>query len=155
RRRRGDGPRRVLGGGRAPRGPDAHARRRAEPRIEASAVPDAPREAEVAVAQFLCRMALPTGEIVERTMIADSEAALRRELEERDVLPRDPRRATPRAWAFSAAMAVRSGIAAREFLFFTQEFPALLRAGLPTLASLDILIDRRKNQVFKKALVDI
>jgi type IV pilus assembly protein PilC len=43
----------------------------------------------------------------------------------------------------------------REFLFFNQEFSALLRAGLPILTSLDILIDRRKNPAFKKALLDI
>ena len=107
------------------------------------------------MAQFQCRMALPTGEIVERTMVADSEAALRRELEEKDMLLLESRRANPLASVVSDAMAVRARIASREFLFFNQEFSALLKAGLPILASLDILIDRRKNQVFKKALVDI
>jgi type IV pilus assembly protein PilC len=107
------------------------------------------------MAQFVCRMALPTGEIVERTMVADSEAALRRELEEKDMLLLESRRANPLASAVSDALSVRPRINAREFLFFNQEFSALLRAGLPILASLDILIDRRKNQVFKKALVDI
>jgi type IV pilus assembly protein PilC len=107
------------------------------------------------MAQFVCRMALPTGEIVERTMVADSEAALRRELEEKDMLLLEYRRQNPVFSAIGEALAVRPGIAAREFLFFNQEFSALLRAGLPILASLDILIDRRKNQVFKKALVDI
>src|SRR6185369_4675133 len=42
-----------------------------------------------------------------------------------------------------------------EFLFFNQELRALLKAGLPVLPSLDILIERRKNQVFKRALEDI
>src|SRR5262249_10459457 len=143
-RGQGDGPGRLLRGGRAAGRPDAHARRRAEPRIEARALPHAPREAEVAVAQFVCRMALPTGGIGERTMVADSEAALRRELEEKDMLLLESRRASPLASAFSDALAVRSRIAAREFLFFNQEFSALLKAGLPILASLDILIDRRK-----------
>jgi type IV pilus assembly protein PilC len=107
------------------------------------------------MAQFVCRMALPTGEIVERTMVADSEAALRRELEEKDMLLLEYRRASPVFSAVGEAFSVRAKIASREFLFFNQEFSALLRAGLPILASLDILIDRRKNQVFKKALVDI
>jgi type IV pilus assembly protein PilC len=107
------------------------------------------------MAQFVCRMALPTGEIVERTMVADSESALRRELEEKDMLLLESKRANPLGSALSDAMSMRPGIAAREFLFFNQEFSALLRAGLPILASLDILIDRRKNQVFKKALVNI
>ena len=105
--------------------------------------------------QFVCRMALPTGEIVERTMVADSEAALRRELEDKDMLLLDFRRENPVFSAIGEALSVRPGINAREFLFFNQEFSALLRAGLPILSSLDILIDRSKNQVFKKALVDI
>jgi type IV pilus assembly protein PilC len=107
------------------------------------------------MAQFVCRMALPTGEIVERTMVADSEAAVRRELEEKDLLVLTLRRQSPILSAFADVLAVRPRIAAREFLFFNQEFSALLRAGLPILTSLDILIDRRKNLVFKKALTDI
>jgi len=107
------------------------------------------------MAEFVCRMALPTGEIVERTVVADNEAAARRELEEKDFLVLELRRQNAVLSAFTDLIAVRPRIAAREFLFFNQEFSALLRAGLPILTSLDILIDRRKNLVFKKALVDI
>lgn len=107
------------------------------------------------MAQFVCRMALPTGEIVERTVIADSEAVLRRELEDKDMLVIDLRRQNPVLSTLAGAFALRSRIAAREFLFFNQEFSALLRAGLPILTSLDILIDRRKNLVFKRALENI
>jgi type IV pilus assembly protein PilC len=107
------------------------------------------------MAQFVCRMALPTGEIVERAVVADSEAALRREMEEKDMLVLELRRQNPVFSAIGEALAVRSRIAAREFLFFNQEFSALLRAGLPILTSLDILIDRRKNLLFKKTLMDI
>jgi type IV pilus assembly protein PilC len=107
------------------------------------------------MAQFICRMALPTGEIVERTVVADSEAAVRRELEDKDTLVLELRRQNPVFSAVAGAFAIKPRIAAREFLFFNQEFSALLRAGLPILTSLDILIDRRKNLVFKKALADI
>jgi type IV pilus assembly protein PilC len=105
--------------------------------------------------QFVCRMALPTGEIVERTVAAESEAALRHELEDKDMLILELRRQNPVLSAFGEAIKIRPRIAAREFLFFNQEFSALLRAGLPILTSLDILIDRRKNLVFKRALADI
>jgi type IV pilus assembly protein PilC len=107
------------------------------------------------MAQFVCRMALPTGEIVERTVVADTEAAVRRELEDKDMLVLELRRQNPVFSAVGGVLALRPRIAAREFLFFNQEFSALLRAGLPILTSLDILIDRRKNLVFKKALEDI
>ncbi len=107
------------------------------------------------MAQFVCRMALPSGEVVERTVVADTEAALRRELEEKDMLVLDLRRQNPVFSAVTGAFSVRPRINAREFLFFNQEFSALLRAGLPILTSLDILIDRRKNMIFKRALTDI
>ena len=107
------------------------------------------------MAQFICRLALPTGEIVERTMVADTESALRRELEDKDLLLLALRRENPFFSALGDALSVRQRIPAREFLFFNQEFSALLRAGLPIIASLDILIDRRKNLMFKKVLADI
>ncbi|HZN55325.1 MAG TPA: type II secretion system F family protein [Candidatus Polarisedimenticolaceae bacterium] len=107
------------------------------------------------MAQFVCRMALPTGEIVERAMVAETEAALRRELEDKDMLVLELRRQNPVVSAIGEALSIRPRIAAREFLFFNQEFSALLRAGLPILTSLDILIDRRKNLVFKKALLGV
>ena len=107
------------------------------------------------MAEFVCRMALPTGEIVERTVEAETEAALRRELEDKDMLVLELRRQNPVFSVVTGVFSRRARIPAREFLFFNQEFSALLRAGLPILTSLDILIDRRKNQVFKKALADI
>jgi type IV pilus assembly protein PilC len=107
------------------------------------------------MAQFVCRMALPTGEIVERTVDAESETALRRELEDKDTLVLEVRRQNAVFSAVGGALAMRQRIPAREFLFFNQEFSALLRAGLPILTSLDILIDRRKNPIFKKALENI
>jgi type IV pilus assembly protein PilC len=107
------------------------------------------------MAQFVCRMALPTGEIVERTVAADTEAALRRELEDKDMLVLELRRQNALMSVVGEVLAVKPRIAGREFLFFNQEFSALLRAGLPILTSLDILIDRRKNLVFKKTLMDI
>jgi type IV pilus assembly protein PilC len=100
-------------------------------------------------------MAMPTGEIVERMFVADSEAALRRELEEKDFLLLNVRRRSPLLETVIGIVKLRPRISSREFLFFNQEFAALIKAGLPILTSLDILIDRRKNATFKRALVDV
>ncbi len=105
--------------------------------------------------EFFCRMATPSGEIVERVMLADDEGALRRELEGKDCLVLDLRQRNELLGALRSVFRLRSRISQREFLFFNQELRALLKAGLPVLASLDILIERRKNQVFKRALEDI
>src|SRR5262245_38568923 len=107
------------------------------------------------MAQFVCRMAMPTGEIVERMFAADSEAALRRELEEKDFLLLAVRRRSPALETLAGIARFRPRLSSREFLFFNQEFAALIKAGLPILTSLDILIDRRKNATFKRALVDV
>lgn len=107
------------------------------------------------MAEFFCRVAYPTGEIVERSFVADDEALLRRELESKDYLVLELRRRSPIVRAVMDAVRLRPKISMREFLFFNQELRALLRAGLPVLASLDILLERRKNVTFKRALSDI
>ena len=107
------------------------------------------------MAEFWCKMALPTGEIVERVLTAETESALRLELDSKDCLLLDVRRRSATLSAVAETFRVRPRVHAREFLFFNQEFAALIRAGLPILASLDILIERRKNPLFKRALQDI
>jgi type IV pilus assembly protein PilC len=105
--------------------------------------------------EFFCRMATPTGEIVERLMTADDEGSLRRELEGKDCLVLDLRLRNELLGSFRNLFRFGSRISQREFLFFNQELRALLRAGLPVLHALDVLIERRKNQVFRHALEDI
>jgi len=107
------------------------------------------------MAQFSCRVALPSGEIVERKFTAPDEAALRRDLEDKDYLLLDLRRRNPVLQMLGAILRLRPRISSREFLFFNQEMSALVRSGLPILASLDILLERRKNPVFRRALQDV
>ncbi len=107
------------------------------------------------MAQFFCRMAAPTGEIVERILTADDEAGLRRELEDKDYLVLDLRRRSRALQLALNAVKLRPRISSREFLFFNQELSALIRAGLPILTSLDILLERRENPTFRRALTDI
>jgi type IV pilus assembly protein PilC len=107
------------------------------------------------MAEFFCRVAYPTGEIVERGFEADDEGALRRELESKDYLILEMRRRNPVLQAITDTVRIKPKISSREFLFFNQELRALIKAGLPVLASLDILLERRKNPTFKAALQDI
>lgn len=107
------------------------------------------------MAQFVCRMALPSGEIVERSYVAADEPALRRLLEDKDYLVLDLKKRSPLLQMAGEVLRIRPRVSAREFLFFNQELSALLRSGLPIIPSLDILLERRKNQVFKRALLDV
>ena len=101
--------------------------------------------------EFRCRLGTPGGEVVEGIYIADNEARLRREFEEKGlfVLSLQSRRGlgglslTPKR--------VRK-IGTQEFLVFNQELATLLKAGMPLVQSLDILRARVSNPTFKAVL---
>jgi type IV pilus assembly protein PilC len=104
--------------------------------------------------EFRCRLATAGGDIVEGTYVADSEARLRRELEEKGlfVLSLHRRGGLP---GLSFGGTRRRKIARQEFLVFNQELATLLKAGMPLVQSLDILRQRVSNQTFKAVLDDV
>ena len=102
--------------------------------------------------EFICTVGTATGEVTQRVCSGESEDAVRAFLAEQDVLVLSLRRKMGLALPF---MGGRRRISASEFLVFNQELKALLKAGLPILGSLDMLIDRQKNPVFRQALVEI
>jgi type IV pilus assembly protein PilC len=107
------------------------------------------------MAEFACRIAMTTGEIVERVYTADNEVALRRELERKDFHVLEVKKAGGAGGAITSLLPFRARVGQKEFLLFNQELMALIRAGLPIISSLDILIERRKNAAFRRALIDI
>jgi len=96
--------------------------------------------------EFRCRLASPNGEIVEGVYIADSEARLRHELEEKGlfVLSLHPKGAVA---GLSLHLPQRRSINTREFLVFNQELATLLKAGMPLVQSLDLLKRRVESPV--------
>lgn len=107
------------------------------------------------MADFVCRLGTPTGQIVEKTYTAGSEDELRRSFESQDFLVFSIRKKAAAAALLDFSGLRRKRIAAKEFLIFNQELASLISAGLPIISSLDILIERRKNPVFKQVLTDI
>jgi len=104
---------------------------------------------------FRCRLATTTGEIVDREFEAPEPGTLRRELERQEFLVLSIQRRSSLASAFGGLLKRRKSVKMSEFLFFNQEFVALIRAGLPIVECLTLLIERRQNPVFKKALEDV
>jgi type IV pilus assembly protein PilC len=104
--------------------------------------------------EFRCRLASPNGEIVEGVYIADSEARLRHELEEKGlfVLSLQPKGAIA---GVSLQLPQRRGINTREFLVFNQELATLLKAGMPLVQSLDLLKRRVTSPSFRRVLDDV
>ena len=103
--------------------------------------------------EYRCRLGTTSGEIIEGNYVAQSEAALRRELEDKGlhVLSLRPR------LGLSALSFGGKGrkIGRHEFLVFNQELATLLKAGMPLVQSLDILRSRLSNPLFKSILDDV
>lgn len=104
--------------------------------------------------EFRCRLGTPGGEIIEGVYVADSEARLRREFEEKGLYVLAMQRAGRLALG-SLGMPRRAKIATRDFLVFNQELATLLKAGMPLVQSLDILRRRVVNPLFKNVLDDV
>lgn len=104
--------------------------------------------------EFRCRLASPNGEIVEGVYVADSEARLRHELEEKGlfVLSLQPKGAIA---GLSLRLPQRTKVNTREFLVFNQELATLLKAGMPLVQSLDLLKRRVLSPTFRTVLDDV
>ncbi len=101
--------------------------------------------------EFRCRLGTSGGEIIEGVYVAESEARLRRELEEKGLFVL----ALQRRGGFAVPTFRRDGrrrVSRREFLVFNQELATLLKAGMPLVQSLDILRQRVSNPTFKAVL---
>ena len=101
--------------------------------------------------EFRCRLGTAGGEVIEGVYVADSEAHLRRELEEKGlfVLSLHRRGILP---TFGGGQGRRRPVSRQEFLVFNQELATLLKAGMPLVQSLDILRQRVSNATFKAVL---
>ena len=104
--------------------------------------------------EFRCRLASANGEIVEGVYVADTEARLRHELEDKGlfVLSLQPKHAVA---GVSLSLPQRRTISTREFLVFNQELATLLRAGMPLVQSLGLLKGRVTSPAFKAVLDDV
>ncbi|MGE5246357.1 MAG: type II secretion system F family protein [Betaproteobacteria bacterium] len=104
--------------------------------------------------EFRCRLASPNGEITEGIYVAESEARLRRELEDKGlfVLSLHPKGAIA---GLTFGLPQRKGVPTREFLVFNQELATLLKAGMPLVQSLDLLRRRVQSPAFRAILDDV
>jgi type IV pilus assembly protein PilC len=101
--------------------------------------------------EYVCRIGTPNGEVLEQTFSAADETALRSELEQKGYYVFSLRRTLS-----LKGMGVRQArIHPDMLLIFAQELAALLKAGLPLVQSLDIMLDRQRHPVFRRSLTTI
>src|SRR5918994_6862912 len=107
--------------------------------------------------EFRCRLGTPGGEVIEGVYVADSEARLRREFEDKGLYVLAIQQAGRRALAgvHLPSLPQRRKVPSREFLVFNQELATLLKAGMPLVQSLDILRQRITHPIFKVVLDDV
>ncbi len=106
--------------------------------------------------QFICRVGTPDGRVFEEVITASDEASLRTDLGKRGYhLFEAKRRGVARKLAMPAALGLRRRIPDQEFMAFNQELAALIKAGLPLLQALDLMLERMKNLQFRSVLADI
>ena len=101
---------------------------------------------------YRCKVGNSAGEIVEQIFNAPNEEVLRQQLEQRDFYVFHIKK---KLSLFEGLPLWRRKIKIDDFLIFNHELATLIRAGLPVLQSLDILIKRRPKSRFKAILQDV
>ncbi len=105
--------------------------------------------------EFRCRLASPTGEIVEGIYTSENETRLRHELEEKGLFVLSLQQRGAIGGVSLPQLPRRSGVPTREFLVFNQELATLLKAGMPLVQSLDLLKRRIESPAFRGMLNDV
>lgn len=103
--------------------------------------------------EYIAKMGTADGDVIERVYSSETVEALRSDLERKDFLVFSIRRKA--GWSSLVPGVGGRRVKMKEFLIFNQQLAALISAGLPIVSCLDVLLERRKNPVFKKALSDI
>lgn len=103
--------------------------------------------------EFILRVGTPDGEVVERQVQAASLRAAQDEMQRQGLHVFQARRGAVQARDFLPKLG--RTVSTESFLLFNQELLALVRAGLPIVQSLDIMLERQKNVRFKEILTEI
>jgi type IV pilus assembly protein PilC len=101
--------------------------------------------------EYVCKVGTPGGEVVEQTFTAPDESALRSELEQKGYYLFSVRR----GFGLGDLGLRRPRVPTERLLIFSQELAALLKAGLPLVQSLDVMLERQPDLVFRRSLETI
>jgi type IV pilus assembly protein PilC len=102
---------------------------------------------------FVLKVGTPDGQIVERQIDAADAEAASQALRQQGLHVFQARRS--RLVAGTVLPRSRKVISTDRFLVFNQELLALVRAGLPILSSLDLMLERQKSPRFRQVLREI
>ena len=106
------------------------------------------------MAEFVCKIAQPNGRVLEDVFTANTEAELRARFSDQGCLVYTIKE-HGRLLALPGKTRRRGKVKEDEFMVFNQQLVTLIKAGLPILRSLDLLIPRVQNTHFRALLDDI
>jgi type IV pilus assembly protein PilC len=96
--------------------------------------------------EYICKIGTPAGEIVERSIDAPNEEALKADLLRQGLFLFSYRKAS------SGLRFGSQRIKPENLQLFGQELAALLKAGLPLAQSMDLMVERQRDPRFKRSL---
>jgi type IV pilus assembly protein PilC len=104
------------------------------------------------MAEYLVKLADERGHVEEKTESGHSEAEVRERFSQAGFLVYSvkPRGATGRV-----SLPFGRKVKAQQFLIFNQQFLTLIRAGLPIVQAVELLMRRQRNEYFKGLLEDV
>ena len=143
-----------------PRGGAKHLPRRflldcAEYHARARSLSGAGKKATVGMAEFLIKVADERGHVTEQVESARSEDEIRERLSQQGlcVVTLKPRGLMTGGGGWR--LPGRRGIKLAQFVVFNQQMVTLVRAGLPILTALDLLMKQQKDDYFRGLLRDV
>ena len=108
------------------------------------------------MAEFICRLGTPTGEVMTRVVEAAAAQEARARLEGegfRVFTIASAEKGLSAVMPFGAAKKAR--VKPNDFLLFNQQLSALLRAGIPVLQSIGLLKNRSASSTMRNVLADV
>ncbi len=106
------------------------------------------------MAEFVCKVADPTGRVFSQLEAAQSAAEVRQKLADRGLYVYSVR---PRARLLLGSLRRRRerAVSGMDFLVFNQQFNTLIKAGIPILKSLDLLAERAASPRLRPVLGEV
>jgi type IV pilus assembly protein PilC len=102
--------------------------------------------------EFRVRIGWPDGSVAEEAVRAPDAAAARVEMERRGGHVFEIRR---EGLSFGSRRRRHGRVKMRDFIVFNQELIALLKAGLPVVHSLELLMERQESATLRRVLVEV
>src|SRR4051795_8221230 len=110
------------------------------------------------MAEFICRLGTPAGEVVTRTVEATGAQEARSRLERegfRVFAVNPPKASGVAAFTRRGARRAHGRVKANDFLLFNQQLSALIRAGIPILQAITMLRKRSPSPTLRAVLGDV